>query len=125
MEEKKMSRDFKVGIISELDFNAEVMAKLEKIEAGETLATPAERIYFGDMKTFLQNITPKRFALMDTLHKSGSMTVYALAKRLKRHYANVHADIKALEIIGLVEKNSEGSYAVPWDEVTASFKLAA
>lgn len=120
-----MSRDFKVGIKTEHDFNTEVMAKLEMIEAGENLATPSERVYFGDMKTFLEHITPKRFALMDTLHKSGSMTVYALAKKLKRHYANVHADIKALEIIGLVEKNSEGCYSVPWDEVTASFKLAA
>jgi len=120
-----MKRDFKVGITTEQDFNNEVMAKLEKIEAGEIPAVPSERVYFGDMKSFLEQITPKRFVLLDTLHKSGSMTVYALAKKLKRHYANVYADVKALELIGLVEKDAEGCYSVPWDEVTASFRLAA
>ncbi len=38
---------------------------------------------------------------MDTLHKSGPLSIYALAKVLNRHYKNVHDDVKALESIGL------------------------
>jgi predicted transcriptional regulator len=53
------------------------------------------------------------------------MSIYALAKFLNRHYKNVHDDIKTLEQIGLVEKNEQGRYVVPWDEITTTAKLAA
>lgn len=51
---------------------------------------------------------------MDTLHKSGPMTIYALAKLLHRNYKNVHDDVKALESIGLVEKNGAGGEEWGW-----------
>jgi predicted transcriptional regulator len=120
-----MKRDFKVGIVSEEKFNREVTGILENADKGIFPERPVERVYFGNMKTFLEYITPKRFALMDTLHKSGPMTIYALAKLLHRHYKNVHDDVKALESIGLVEKDESGRYVVPWDEITATTKLAA
>lgn len=120
-----MNRDFQVGIISETDFNNEVMGILENAEKGIIPEEPIERVYFGDMKTFLEHITPKRFILLDALHKSNAMTIYALAKMLKRHYKNVHDDVKALESIGLIEKDENGLYSVPWCEITATTKLAA
>lgn len=118
-------RDFKVGIVSEEEFFQEIHELAVQADKGIFPEKPVERIYFGDMKTFLEYITPKRFALMDTLHKSGPMTIYALAKLLHRHYKNVHDDVKALESIGLVEKDETGRYVVPWEEITASTKLAA
>jgi len=120
-----MKRDFKVGIVSEEKFNREVTSILENADKGVFPERPVERVYFGNMKTFLEHITPKRFALMDALHKSGPMTIYALAKLLHRHYKNVHDDVKALESIGLVEKDENGRYVVPWDEITATTRLAA
>lgn len=120
-----MKRDFQVGIVSEELFNREVTEILEQADLGIFPEKPVERVYFGNMKTFLEYITPKRFALMDTLHKSGPMTIYALAKLLHRHYKNVHVDVKALEEIGLVEKDENGRYVVPWEEITASTRLAA
>ncbi|GAM11256.1 hypothetical protein OR1_03567 [Geobacter sp. OR-1] len=120
-----MKRDFRVGIASETDFNNEVMEILENAEKGIIPEPPVERVYFGDMKTFLEHITPKRFILLDTLHKSNGMTIYALAKVLKRNYKNVHDDVKALEGIGLIEKDENGLYSVPWSEITATAKLAA
>lgn len=120
-----MKRDFKVGIKNEADFNQEVMGILEKADQGIIPETPVERVYFGDMKTFLEYITPKRFVLLDTLHKTGPMTIYALAKLLHRHYKNVHYDVKTLEQIGLIEKNGQGLYFVPWDEITTTARLAA
>jgi predicted transcriptional regulator len=53
------------------------------------------------------------------------MTIYALAKLLHRHYKNVYDDVKAMESTGLVEKDETGRYVVPWEEITASTKLAA
>jgi predicted transcriptional regulator len=120
-----MTRNFKVGVISEEDFNQEVMDVLKKAEEGIFPEEPVERVYFGDMRTFLEYITPKRFALLEALHKSEPMSIYALAKFLNRHYKNVHDDIKTLEQIGLVEKNEQGRYVVPWDEITTTAKLAA
>jgi predicted transcriptional regulator len=120
-----MKRDFQVGIVSEEEFNREVTDILEHADKGIFPEKPVERVYFGNMKTFLEYITPKRFALMDTLHKSGPMTIYALAKLLHRHYKNVHDDVKALESIGLVEKDENGRYVVPWEQITASTRLAA
>jgi len=120
-----MNRDFKVGIVTEDEFNAEVRELLANADKGIFPEKAVERVYFGDMKTFLEHITPKRFTLLDTLHKSGAMTIYALAKLLKRNYKNVHNDVKALESIGLVEKDEAGRYLVPWEEITASTRLAA
>ena len=114
-----------MGITSEEEFNREVLDILEHADQGVFPEKPVERVYFGDMKTFLEYITPKRFVFIDTLHKSGSMTIYALAKLLNRHYKNVHDDVKALESIGLIEKNEAGRYLVPWEEITASTRLAA
>jgi predicted transcriptional regulator len=120
-----MKRDLKVGMVSEEEFNQEVRGILENADKGLFPERAVERVYFGDMKTFLEHITPKRFALMETLHKSGPMPIYALTKLLHRNYKNVHDDIKALESIGLVEKDEAGRYVVPWEEITATTKLAA
>ncbi|HBG06488.1 MAG: hypothetical protein A2075_17230 [Geobacteraceae bacterium GWC2_58_44] len=118
-------RDFKIGIISEEEFFQEIHELAVQADQGLFPEKPVERVYFGDMKTFLEYITPKRFTLLDTLHKAGAMTIYALAKLLHRHYKNVHNDVKALESIGLVEKDEAGRYVVPWEEITASTRLAA
>jgi hypothetical protein len=40
-----MKRDFKVGIISETDFNNKVMEILENAEKGIIPETPIERVY--------------------------------------------------------------------------------
>ena len=86
---------------------------------------PIERVYFHDVKTFLKYITPKRFELLDNLHHNDASSVRGLAKLLNRHYKNVFDDVKLLELIGLVEKDEAGLYSVSWDEVSATFKLAA
>jgi hypothetical protein len=44
---------------------------------------------------------------------------------LRRHYKNVFSDLKALEAAGLVEKTDKDLYCVPWDELTATVKLAS
>lgn len=63
--------------------------------------------------------------LLQEMHKVGCISINALAKHLHRHYKNVFRDIKALEMAGLVEKTEAGKYCVPWDEFTATVRLAA
>lgn len=84
----------------------------------------SERVYFEDARTFFRHITPRRFDLLEELHRCGPISINALAKLLKRNYKNVHDDVKALESIGLIERREDGRYSVPWDEINTSFKLA-
>ncbi|WP_298268810.1 hypothetical protein [Geobacter sp.] len=97
----------------------------EKLDAGWRPEKPVERLYFGDLQTLLRYLTPKRFELLNVLHKTGPSSINALAKTLHRQYRNVHTDIKELEVLGLVEKNAGGLYLVPWDEISTTIKLAA
>ena len=58
-------------------------------------------------------------------HLCECIIIRALAKLLQWHYKNVYDDVKLLEQIELIEKTKEGLFSVPWDEVTATFRLAA
>ena len=79
--------------------------------------------------TFLQAVrafralSPKRMETLRMLRGQGPMTVYALAKKLKRHYANVFADFKALRKLGLVERDAAGLAVVPWEAVEIRFPI--
>jgi predicted transcriptional regulator len=120
-----MSRNFKVAVKSMDEYFNEAEEVLRNADAGILPEEPVERVYFNDVKTFLKYITPRRFELLDRLHHAGPLSIRALAKLLDRHYKNTYDDVKLLEQIGLIEQTEEGLYRVPWDEVTASFKLAA
>ena len=47
------------------------------------------------------------------------------AKALGRNYKNVHGDVKALEGLGIIERDPAGRVLVPWDEVEARLRIAA
>jgi predicted transcriptional regulator len=118
-------RDFKVAIKSFEESNKETTELFRQFDNGIFPDQPIERVYFHDVKTFLKYITPRRFELLEQLRQNGAMSIRALSKLLHRHYKNVYDDVKLLEQIGLVEKDAVGLYCVPWDEVSASFRLAA
>ena len=119
------------------------MKKLE-VRVGEPLATSLSRFgkamtgakadrvlkpYFGigfrTMVQFGEVFTPKRWELVAALKKSGPLSIYALAKRLDRHYRNVHKDVAALMEWAVIEKNPEGRVFVPWDEIDVRWPLQA
>jgi predicted transcriptional regulator len=120
-----MNRDFKVKIETEEDFFANLVAQAEKIDQGVIPEKTVECVSFPDLATFYHYCTPKRLHLLQELHKVGSISINALAKHLHRHYKNVFQDVKTLETAGLVEKNETGKYCVPWDEFTATVRLAS
>jgi len=120
-----MSRNFTVAVKNVDEFFSEAGEVLRNADRGIIAEKPLERVYFNDIKTFLKYITPRRYDLLDKLHRQGPMSIRGLAKLLQRHYKNVYDDVKLLEQIGLIEKSEAGLYCVPWDEVTATFRLAA
>jgi predicted transcriptional regulator len=118
-------RDMKIGIKSWDESNKETARILGEFDRGVFPEQSIERVYFHDFKTLLRYITPKRLTLLETLHISGAMSVNALAKLLKRSYANVHEDVKTLESVGLIERDDQKRVCVLWDEIETTLKLAA
>jgi len=120
-----MDKDFKVTIETEEEFFADLLAQAEKLDKGIVPVQTVERVSFPDLETFYRYCSPKRLQLLQELHKIGCVSIHGLSKHLHRHYKNVFSDVKALETAGLVQKNEKGQYCVPWDEFTATVKLAS
>ena len=80
---------------------------------------------FESMAELISTLTPKRWELIERLYREGSMSIYALAKHLKRDYKNVHTDVKVLSELEIIQETEDGKIAIPWDEIEARFKLAA
>jgi predicted transcriptional regulator len=118
-------RDLKIGIKSWGESNRETTDIMRSFDSGILPDQPIERVYFHNFKTLLRYITPKRLVLLEELHKSGAMSVNALAKLLQRSYANVHEDVKGLEAVGLIERDAQRRVCVPWSEIETTLKLAA
>ncbi len=108
----------------------------ESVEAslarfGQTLAAaragrkvrPHSGIGFRTMAQFGEAFTPKRWELVESLKAAGPLTIYALAKRLGRHYRNVHKDVSALMQWMVIEKDEAGRIFVPWDEIDVRWPL--
>ncbi len=99
-------------------------AAWEKTAAGKRTA-PSERLTFASLPLLISTLTPARWALLERIRQEGELTIYELAKKLKRHYKNVHSDVTRLSALGLIEKNAEEKVFVPWDRISAELRLAA
>ena len=121
----KDKRDIKIGIKSDKEFFAELKELAGRIDDGWLPEKPIERLYFDDLPSLLKSLTPKRFELLAELRRMGHASINALAKHLHRQYRNVFDDVKAMERLGLVEKDSGGHFYVPWTEIDTTFRLAA
>ena len=93
-------------------------------EKGES-STPLVRLTFGSLPLLLKSLTPARWALLEYLKRHGPLSINELAKRLERHYKNVHTDVTHLIELGLVERGDDQRVAVMWDVVAAEMRLAA
>ena len=83
------------------------------------------RLTFANLPTLLSNLTPARWTLLEQLKRHGPLSINELAKRLGRHYKNVHTDVSRLIELGLIERRADQRIAVVWDIVTAEMRLAA
>lgn len=108
----------------------------EPIEAGlarfgETLAAalvgeppaPYFGIGFRTMAQFGEVFTPKRWELVETLKAAGPLSIYGLAKLLRRNYSNVHQDVQVLLKWTVLEKDEATRVFVPWDEIAVRWPL--
>src|SRR5450759_1254702 len=85
-------------------------AKVWDAAAGGKKVKPYNRIGFESIAQFAAALTPQRWLLINALKGIGPSSIYALAKKLERHYKNVHT----LSLIHISEPTRLGmiSYAV-------------
>ncbi len=95
---------------------------LQAALAGEAV-TPHFGVGFRSMVQFGEVFTAKRWELVEALKASGAMSIYALAKQLKRNYSNVHKDVTVLSEWLVIEKDEAGKVFVPWDEIDVRWPL--
>jgi predicted transcriptional regulator len=80
-------------------------------------------IGFENMAQFGEVFSPKRWELVESLKALGPLTVYGLAKRLNRHYRNVHKDVRILAEWMVISKDESGKVFIPWDEIDVRMAL--
>lgn len=78
---------------------------------------------FESARMLFSEMTPARFDLLDTLHRIGPCSVYALAKAAGRNYSNVHTDVARLLELGLIERKDDGSINVPFESIEVRLPL--
>lgn len=94
----------------------------EQAEKDEKFVAPIEILSFENASTLMKALSPKRLELLKILHLLGAVSIRQLAKELHRDYSNVHQDVKALNIIGVILEN-EGKYYVPWETIVTEISL--
>ena len=85
----------------------------------------SDRLHFADLATLLKNLTAERWRIVEFVKANGPLSTYAVAQRLQRNYKNVHADVKRLVALGLLDKRDDGRLVVPYRSIVAEIKLAA
>ena len=87
--------------------------------------TAQVRLSFESLPALLKSLTPARWTLLAKLKRDGPLSINELARRLERHYKNVHTDVARLIDLGLIERRSDLRVEVLWDTIAAEMKLAA
>ena len=85
--------------------------------------TPETHVTFLDLAAMQATLSPRRLELLRHVRQRGATSTRALAAELGRDYKNVHMDVAALEVAGLLVREGR-KLAAPWDEVQASVMLA-
>jgi predicted transcriptional regulator len=101
---------------------AAFLSAWHKAERGEIVADHV--VAFDSWDALSSVMTGERLRLLRHLHAHPEPSVSALARALGRQYRRVHADVAALESVGLVVRTG-GTVRVTADSVTAEVRLAA
>jgi predicted transcriptional regulator len=94
------------------------------LDAAKRVGQADFELNFVQAGDLVAEITRERLRLLAALRAAGPLTVYALAKKLERNYSNVHADVKRLLALGLIERDEDKRVFVPWTEIRIRLPLA-
>ncbi len=93
-----------------------------RAERGETVE-PQDTLTFITWSSLASVMTDRRYELLRHLHDRPAVSIRALARDLGRDFKRVHADVTALEAVGLIERE-DGMIRADYDEIRTSISLA-
>ena len=85
---------------------------------------PTDTVTFVSWSALASIMTDRRYELLRHLHRHPAGSIRALARELGRDFKRVHEDIKALESVGLVEREGRMLRA-DYDVIQTSILLDA
>ena len=95
------------------------------LASGRPAPAPLAVLSFADLPLLMKSLTPARWELLAQLKAIGPISIFALAKHLKRDYKNVHTDVARLVELNLIERKETSLVSVAWDAVRAELRLRA
>jgi predicted transcriptional regulator len=95
-----------VGGAMEDEASRQFIDAWHRAERGETFHERHQA--FESWDTLARVLTGKRMELLRYVRRHNVTSVRSLAKELKRDYSNVHADVKALAGVGLLDTTAKG-----------------
>ena len=79
-------------------------------------------VTFLSFSAMTETLSPRRLELLRYVRQHGAASMRELATALGRDYKNVHQDVTALELVGLLVREGRRLTA-PWNEVQANINL--
>ena len=77
---------------------------------------------FESWEALARVMTGERYRLLKHVNAQPSPSISALARSLGRQYRRVHADVAALEVVGLIVRR-EGMIQAAADEISTAIRL--
>jgi predicted transcriptional regulator len=94
-----------------------------RAERGERVEAE-DNVTFVSWSALASHMTDKRYELLRRLLHQPAESIRALARDLGRDFKRVHEDVKALEEVGLIERE-DGLLRADYDEIRASRRREA
>lgn len=103
----KVSSTAKVHIGGTLEESADrILEGVARYERGDTV--DEKHLTFENWRALFNVLTPKRYELLQHVHRHPEPSVRALSRALDRDFKRVYEDVKALVDVGLLEHDAEG-----------------
>lgn len=85
---------------------ARILENVARHERGESV--DEKHLTFQNWQALFNVLTPKRYELLQHIHRHPEPSVRALSRALDRDFKRVYEDVKALVEAGLLEHDAEG-----------------
>jgi len=95
---------------------------MRDIEQGQQ-PDPSFDLGFENVAQLFAVFTPKRWELLAVLREHGPLSIFALARLLRRDYKNVHADVMALLEWTVIDRNDQNLVYAPFADISVDVHL--
>ena len=95
------------------------------VKAWKTGEARGDTLEFESPAALFRVLTPKRWELIERLQQLGPSSLRGLARDLGRDVKRVHVDAHALMERGIVARDKDGKFHVPYDVIHAEFDLSS